>query len=148
MAAGVLGHNRVRGQWVGIWNTSCKGHGDGQWWAGWARAAQSGLRTFQGEWLCCHGDKAAQGCQGSSGTPQCELAGSKCVWKWWAKRKVRDICNATWVLVPPRCSTKLSVGPILCRTHDTRHPGTICGVTMASGWQLLVYLCTDTGATE
>ncbi|KIM51936.1 hypothetical protein SCLCIDRAFT_33033 [Scleroderma citrinum Foug A] len=50
--------------------------------------------------------------------------------------------------VPPRCSTRLSVGPVLCRTCDTRHPGMICGVTMASGWRLLVYLSTDGGTTE
>ena len=60
---------------------------------------------------------------------------------------VCDICRANLVLAPPRCSTKLSVGPILCCTHDMRHPGTICGVTTASGWRLLVYLCTDTGTT-
>ena len=45
----------------------------------------------------------------------------------------------------PRCSTKLSIGPILCRTGDMRHLGMICGVTTASGWQLLVYLCMDMG---
>ena len=58
---------------------------------------------------------------------------------------VCDVCRANLVLAPPRCSTKLSVGPILCRSRDTRHPGTICGVTMASGWRLLVYLHTDAG---
>ena len=62
-------------------------------------------------------------------------------------RYVGDVCITTWVLVPPRCSTRLSVGPVLCRTHDTRHPGTICGVTTASGWRLLVYLHTDAGTT-
>ena len=61
--------------------------------------------------------------------------------------KLHDICNANLVLAPPRCSTKLSVGPILCHTHDTRHPGTICRITMASGWQFLVYLCTDVETT-
>ena len=61
--------------------------------------------------------------------------------------KVHDIYNANLVLAPPRCSTKLSVDPILCRTHDTRHPGTICRVTTASGWRLLVYLCTVVGTT-
>ena len=64
------------------------------------------------------------------------------------KCKVQDVCNAIWVLAPPRCSTKLSIGPVLCRTHDTRHPGTICRVTMTSGWQLLVYLHMDAGTTE
>ena len=61
--------------------------------------------------------------------------------------KVRVIHNANLVLVPPRCSTKLSVGPVLCRTHDMRHPGMICGVTTASGWRLLVYLHTGVGTT-
>ena len=54
---------------------------------------------------------------------------------------------AIWVLAPPRCSTKLSIGPILCHTCDTRYPGTICRVTTASGWRLLVYLHTDAGTT-
>ena len=60
---------------------------------------------------------------------------------------VCDVFRANLVLAPPRCSTKLSVGPVLCRTCDTRHPGTICGVTMASGWRLLVYLRMDVGTT-
>ena len=47
---------------------------------------------------------------------------------------VCDVCRANLVLAPPRCSTKLSIGPVLCRTRDTRHPGTICGVTTVSGW--------------
>ena len=57
------------------------------------------------------------------------------------------VCITIWVLAPPRCSTKLSIGPVLCHTHDMRHPGMICGVTMASGWRLLVYLCMDVGTT-
>ena len=61
---------------------------------------------------------------------------------------VCDVCITIWVLAPPRCSAKLSVGPVLCRTHNTRHPGTICGVATASGWQLLVYLYMDAGTTE
>ena len=61
---------------------------------------------------------------------------------------VCDVCITIWVLAPPRCSAKLSIGPILCHTCDMRHPGTICGVATASGWRLLVYLRTDMGTTE
>ena len=61
---------------------------------------------------------------------------------------VCDVCITIWVLAPPRCSTKLSIGPVLCHTRDMRHPGMICGVATASGWRLLVYLCTDVGNTE
>ncbi|KIM64803.1 hypothetical protein SCLCIDRAFT_23210 [Scleroderma citrinum Foug A] len=70
----------------------------------------------------------------------------------WPLEDVGDpltlLCVRRWVIdvagnAPPRCSTKLSVGPVLCRTRDMRHPGTICGVTTASGWRLLVYLRTD-----
>ncbi|KIM63449.1 hypothetical protein SCLCIDRAFT_24127 [Scleroderma citrinum Foug A] len=76
------------------------------------------------------------------------------------ERSLKDVCDPLTLLCVRRrvvnvtgnggltCSTKLSVDPVLCRTRDTRHPGTICGVTTASGWRLLVYLHMDAGTTR
>ena len=64
--------------------------------------------------------------------------------------KVRNVCKASWVLDPHRCSPELSTGSRSLSAHTLRASRQVehyVRVTVVKGCRSLVYLRTDAGTT-
>ena len=64
--------------------------------------------------------------------------------------KVRNVCKASWVLDPHRCSPELSTGSRSLSAHTLRASRQVeryARVTVVKGCRSLVYLRTDAGTT-
>ena len=64
--------------------------------------------------------------------------------------KVRNVCKASWVLDPHRCSPELSTGSCSLSAHTLRASRQVeryARVTVVKGCKSLVYLRMDAGTT-
>ena len=142
MGAGLLETREPKSVMVGIWRR-------GRWDIIWDRGDERELEVKVVEDLVVDDSKVLEfelGVLGMEPFKECDFVVME-------ERPFENVGNPLMLLcmrqrvVDVTGNDGLSVGPILCHTHDTRHPGMICGVTTASGWQLLVYLCMDMGTT-